>query len=69
MQQQELDLEIFRSGRLLWDWRGHEAMVHLALQMQETRYWEQRVAERQAEVRRLEAKLRARRRRRQGGGG
>jgi len=58
LQQQELDLEIFRSGRLLWDWRGHEAMVHLALQMQETRFYEQRVAERQADVSRLEAELR-----------
>ena len=67
MQQQELDLEIFSSGRLLWDWRGHEAMVHLALQMQETRFYERRVAERQAEVRRLEAELQAQRG--QGGGG
>jgi hypothetical protein len=59
MQQQEIDLEIFHSGRLLWDWRGHEATVHLALQMQETRFYERRVAEREAEVRRLEAELRA----------
>jgi ankyrin repeat protein len=66
MQEQELDLEIFRSGRLMWDWRGHEAMVHLALQMQETRFYEEAVAERQAEVRRLEAELRARQ---SGGGG
>ena len=63
MRQQETDLEIFRSGRLLWDWRGHEAMVHLALQMQETRFYERRVAECDAEVRRLEAELRARQRR------
>jgi hypothetical protein len=58
MQQQEIDLKIFSWGRM-WDWRGHEAMVHLALQMQETRLYDRRVAERQAEVRLLEAELRA----------
>jgi hypothetical protein len=31
VQEQEIDLCLFQSGRM-WDWRGHEAMVHLALQ-------------------------------------
>jgi ankyrin repeat protein len=58
MQQQEIDLYLFQSGRM-WDWRGHEAMVHLALQDEEARFDERRVAERKAEVARLEAELRA----------
>jgi len=69
MQQQELDLEIFSSGRLLWDWRGHEAMAHLALQMQETRFYEEAVARHTADVARLEAELRARQNQGGGGGG
>jgi ankyrin repeat protein len=71
MKQQELDLEIFRSGRLLWDWRGHEAMVGLAFEQEDARCWERRVAEREADVRRLEAELRAlekEKARRRGGG-
>jgi ankyrin repeat protein len=57
MRQQQLDLTLYNDHNILWDWRGHEAMVHLAFDMQDVRKAEQGTARREAEVRRLERHL------------
>jgi hypothetical protein len=41
MRQLQLDLALLNHHNILWDWRGHEAMVDLAFDMQDVREAEQ----------------------------